>query len=39
MEHHFNEYDTIFPALSGAKILHAKSTDQVFQYLNQYYVV
>ncbi|MFD2933954.1 hypothetical protein [Spirosoma flavum] len=37
MEHHFNEYDTIFPALSGAKILHAKSTDELFQYLSAYY--
>lgn len=39
MEHHFNEYDTIFPALSGAKILHAKNTADVFQYLDQYYVI
>ena len=38
MEHHFNEYDTIFPALSGATILHAKNKDEVFQYLNSYYV-
>lgn len=37
MEHHFNEYATIFPALSGATILHAKQTDDVFQYLNKYY--
>ena len=37
MEHHFNEYATIFPALSGAQILHAKSTEQVFDYLSQYY--
>jgi len=39
MEHHFNEYDTIFPALSGAKILHAKNTADVFQYLDQHYVI
>ena len=38
MEHHFNEYDTIFPALSGAKILHAKNTAEVIEYVNQYYV-
>ena len=37
MEHHFNEYATIFPALSGAQILHAKNTEQVFDYLNRYY--
>lgn len=33
MEHHFNEYATIFPALSGATILHAKNTDEVFQHV------
>ncbi len=37
MEHDFNEYDTIFPALSGAKILHAKNKDELFQYLNNHY--
>ena len=37
MEHAFNEYATIFPALSGARILHAKKTDDVFRYLAQYY--
>ncbi|MFD2570930.1 hypothetical protein ACFSUS_09820 [Spirosoma soli] len=37
MEHHFNEYATIFPALSGAQILHAKNTDDVFRYLSEYY--
>ncbi|GAB3947683.1 hypothetical protein GCM10028805_20390 [Spirosoma harenae] len=37
MEHHFNEYATIFPALSGATILHAKSTDDVFRYLSEHY--
>ena len=37
MEHHFNEYATIFPALSGAKILHAKKTDEVMEHLRQYY--
>lgn len=29
-EHAFNEYATIFPALSGAKILHAKHENDVF---------
>ena len=33
MEHHFNEYATIFPALSGATILHAKNTNEVFRYV------
>lgn len=37
MEHYFNEYATIFPALSGAQILHAKNTREVFDYLSQYY--
>ncbi|WP_461086354.1 hypothetical protein [Spirosoma flavus] len=37
MEHHFNEYATIFPALSGAKILHAKNTQEVFNYLSANY--
>ena len=33
MEHHLNEYATIFPVLSGATILHAKNTDEVFQHV------
>lgn len=37
MEHHFNEYETIFPALSGAKILHAKNKDEVFLHLSEQY--
>lgn len=37
MEHHFNEYATIFPALSGATILHAKSVDQVFEHLEKFH--
>lgn len=36
-EHDFNEYATIFPALSGATILHAKSVDDVFRYVNERY--
>ena len=37
MEHDFNEYATIFPALSGATILHAKNTADVFSYLENHY--
>ncbi len=37
MEHHFGDYDLTFPAMSGAKILHAKERDEVFQYLREYY--
>lgn len=37
MEHHFNEYATIFPALSGAKILHAKGVNDVFSFLQEHY--
>jgi len=36
LEHDFNEYATIFPALSGATILHAKNTDEVFQQLERF---
>ena len=36
MEHDFNEYATIFPALSGATILHAKNTDEVFRHLEKF---
>lgn len=36
-EHDFNEYDTIFPALSGATILHAKSVAEVFRYVEEHY--
>jgi len=32
-EHDFNEYNTIFPALSGATILHAKTPDEVVEYV------
>ncbi|GAB3222944.1 hypothetical protein [Spirosoma arcticum] len=38
LEHHFNEYATIFPALSGAIILHAKNTDEVFFHLEKFHV-
>ncbi|AQG82539.1 hypothetical protein [Spirosoma montaniterrae] len=36
-EHYFDEYSTIFPAFSGAKILHAKCADDVFEYVNRYF--
>jgi hypothetical protein len=36
MEHHFNEYATIFPALSGATILHAKNKEDVFEHLKKF---
>jgi hypothetical protein len=37
LEHLFNEFDTIFPNLSGAKIFHAKTENDVFKYLHEYY--
>jgi hypothetical protein len=37
LEHDFNEYATIFPALSGATILHARSVDEVFGHLASHF--
>lgn len=37
MEHPFNEYQTLFPRLSGARILHARTQEEVWQYVNDYY--
>ena len=37
LEHDFNEYATIFPALSGATILHAKSVPDLFEYVDSHY--
>ena len=37
LEHVFNEFNTIFPKLSDAKILHAKDEDEVLTYLKDYY--
>ena len=37
LEHLFNEFATIFPALSGATILHAKNENEIFKYLEEYY--
>ncbi|RYE36663.1 MAG: hypothetical protein EOP42_02545 [Sphingobacteriaceae bacterium] len=37
METLFNEYETLFPKLSGAKVLHAKKVSDVFKFLEHYY--
>lgn len=37
IEIHFNEYQTIVPALSGAKIYHAKKREDIFPFLEKYY--
>lgn len=37
-EHDFNEYDTIFPALSGATILHAKNREDVIRFVDERFV-
>ncbi|TAE30486.1 MAG: hypothetical protein EAZ91_10605 [Cytophagales bacterium] len=37
-EHAFNEYETIFPAMSGAKILHARKLDEVFGFVNEHFL-
>jgi len=37
-EHHFGCFHTIFPKLSGAKILHAKNDDEVHDYVEEYFV-
>ncbi|MFD3001495.1 hypothetical protein ACFS7Z_14085 [Pontibacter toksunensis] len=34
-EVHLNEFSTIFPALSGARIIHASSTDSLFEQLEK----
>ncbi|MBC7914868.1 MAG: hypothetical protein H7Y07_12180 [Pyrinomonadaceae bacterium] len=36
-EHHFGCFHTIFPKLSGAKILHAKNDDEVKNYVEEYF--
>ncbi|MGF7215716.1 hypothetical protein GGR92_001856 [Spirosoma lacussanchae] len=33
-EHDFNEYETIFPALSGASIQHARTVEEVFGFVD-----
>ncbi|WP_317048111.1 hypothetical protein [Pontibacter diazotrophicus] len=37
IEQYFHEYSTIFPALSGANILHAKTEADIFRYLGEHY--
>jgi len=37
-EHHFDCFNTIFTQLSGAKILHAKTDDQVKDYITSYFI-
>ena len=37
IEHNFNEFETIFPALSGARIIHAKTEDELLKYLKEQY--
>jgi hypothetical protein len=36
-EHYFNEYQTLFPLLSGARILHAMNERDVLDYLSKFY--
>lgn len=36
IEHLFNEFSNIFTELSGAKILHAKTSEQIIEYLNEF---
>lgn len=38
-EHHFGCFQTLFPKLSGAKILHAKTDEEVKQFIEEYYVI
>ncbi|MEO7962154.1 MAG: hypothetical protein ABIR19_11435, partial [Ginsengibacter sp.] len=37
LEHIFNEFNTIFPKLSDAKILHAKSKEQILGYVQEHF--
>lgn len=36
-EHHFNCYTKLYPKFSGAKILHAKTDEEIAQYVGQYF--
>jgi hypothetical protein len=38
LEHHFGCFHTLFPKLSGATILHAKTDDEVMEYIQKYYL-
>lgn len=37
VEHELNEFSTIIPQLSGARILHAKTETEILDYMAQYY--
>ncbi|WP_231590747.1 hypothetical protein [Hymenobacter terrenus] len=37
IEHPMNEFATIFPQLSGATILHAKTENDIFEYIAEHY--
>jgi len=37
-EHHFNCFHKLYPKFSGATILHAKTDEEVKQYVEQYYL-
>lgn len=38
VEHELKEFETIFPRLSGAKILHATAEEELFDFVNRYYL-
>jgi len=37
-EHHFNCYQTLYPKLSGARIYHAKTDEDVTKYITEHYI-
>lgn len=37
VEHYFDEFASIFPALSGARILHARTERAILRYLEEYF--
>ncbi|WP_442588346.1 hypothetical protein ACSBL2_20110 [Pedobacter sp. AW31-3R] len=37
-EHHFKCYQKLYPKLSGAHILHAKTDNEVISYIEKYYI-
>lgn len=38
-EHHFNCYQKLYPQFSGAKILHAKTDEEVQEYVERHFLV
>lgn len=38
-EHHFGCYDKLYPQFSGTKILHARTEEEVKDFVNRYFVV